>query len=81
MPRTTPEGMTDIEAAALEEGAARLRARFEQLRSLSRRLSPEIKAELNALGHGTDPDHAFMCSAHNEGLQCCLDILAGQDPA
>jgi hypothetical protein len=72
--------MTPDEVVALEAGAAKLRARMEQLRGLSRRLPPEIKAELNRLGHGADPDGFFMCNAHDEGLQCCLDILAGQDP-
>ena len=73
--------MTPEEVNKLTAGALKLITRLELLIALSRELPPEIKEKLNQLGHGSDPDTDFMCSAHSEGQQCCLDILAGEEPA
>ena len=40
------------------------------LEAIGRKLTPELRAELESLRHGPDD-----CAAHREGLWCCLDFL------
>lgn len=72
--------MTPADWAEHERGVAELRANAAALRDLGRRLPPETRAEIRRLGHGIGGDaRAVLCSAHDEGQACCLDILCDPD--